>query len=213
MKEAFPLSWPSGYKRTRPQDQLPNKQWKHPIAKYQEALVKELERMGASTMLLSTNVPVGMRGQLISGTTVRDPGVAIYFNLKGKDDFSWQQVLQIHNPYPTRDEVEDAYKPLAIRWHPERSDGRGDAETFKLLSEARTRALAWVDQREKQEHQHVIACDKWNEVRLNINAIRIALSDMRSLERTGVSGILERVFKGFEEIPEYASSTTTATGA
>lgn len=210
MKEAFPLAWPASYKRTRPQDQLPNKQWKHPIAKYQENLVKELERMGASTMLLSTNVPVGMRGQLISGTAVRDPGVAVYFNLKKKEDFSWQEVLMIHNPYPTREEVEDAYKPLAIKWHPERAGG--DIETFKLISEARSKALAWVEQREKQEHQHVIACDKWNEVRLNINAIRIALSDMRSLERTGVSGILERVFKGFEEIPEYASSTTASAG-
>ena len=207
MKEAFPLAWPQGYPRTRPQDQLPNKQWKHALPKYQELLVKELERMGVGSMVLSTNIPVGLRGQLISGTAVRDPGVAVYFSLASKEDFSWQEILKLSNPYPTKEEIEAAYRPLARQFHP---DMGGDIESFKLVSQARAKALAWVEQREKQEHAHVIACDKWNEVRLNINALRIAIADMRSLDRTGVSGILERIFKGFEELPEHASSTVAS---
>ena len=199
MKEAYPLAWPQGWPRTRPQDQLGNKQWKLILPKCQEMLVKELERMGVSSMVLSTNIPVGLRGQLISGTAVRDPGVAIYFSLKQKVDFSWQEVLKIDNPYPTREEIEAAYRPLAVKFHP---DHGGDLESFKLVSQAKAKAIAWSEQREKQEHQHVIACDKWNEVRLNINAIRLALAAMRSVERSGVTGILERVFKGFEALPE-----------
>jgi hypothetical protein len=208
MKEAYPLQWPQGWKRTRPGDQKTNGQWKMEVREAQDGLLKELERMKASSVIVSTNVPVGLKGQLVSGTSVRDPGVAVYFSIVTEADFSWMDVLKIDNPYPTLEEVQAAYKPLAIKYHPEAPGG--DAETFKMLSEALGKAKAWVAQREKQEHQHVIACDQYKEVRWNINAIRLSLAAMRAIDRYGVTGILERVFKGFEQLPENANATAPA---
>jgi len=55
------------------------------IAAAIDRLAGEIQRLGAINELLSTNVPVGLKGLPYSGSAEpRDPGVAIYFDLKDK---------------------------------------------------------------------------------------------------------------------------------
>jgi hypothetical protein len=119
LKEAYPLSWPSGWPRTRPQDQKPMGTWKRTANQYREGLMTELERMGSPSFVISSNVPVSSRGSMVPGIEPRDVGVAVYFSRALKEDFSWQNALGITDPYPTEDQVNDAFKRLAKQYHPD----------------------------------------------------------------------------------------------
>lgn len=85
MIEAFPLYWPVGYKRTN------SRTWsrfKVTMDKAQRFLRDELSRMGATGLIISTNIPVKKDGMLYAdwmNKKIDDPGVAIYFKYKGKD--------------------------------------------------------------------------------------------------------------------------------
>jgi len=85
MIEAFPLYWPVGYKRTN------SRTWsrfKVTMDKAQRFLRDELSRMGATGLIISTNIPVRKDGMLYAdwmNKKIDDPGVAIYFKYKGKD--------------------------------------------------------------------------------------------------------------------------------
>lgn len=206
MKEAYPLSWPEGWIRTRIQDRKSQAAWKKSANESRDALIKELERMGVESMLISTNIPTKFTGALQVTQEPRDPGVAVYFSRKLKEDYSWQDILGINDPAPSLDMIDRAYREKARLHHP---DSGGDLETFKMITAARDRAKAWVNMRENQEHQYVIPCDTFKEVRWNINAIRMTISYIRGLERCGTSGLIERAFKGFEAITEKASAQTT----
>lgn len=46
-----------------------------------------------------------------------------------------------------------------------------------------------------------IACDQWETIAENIRAVGLAIEAMRSLERWGVSQVIERVFSGFTALP------------
>lgn len=48
----------------------------------------------------------------------------------------------------------------------------------------------------------VFACDKWNRVEDNMQAIRKTIEAMRGLDRWGVSDMLKRAFTGFKALPE-----------
>lgn len=171
------LQWPDGWERTRIQDRKPQSAWKRPLSSYRDALVKELERMGATSILISR----GSNERL-------DPGVAVWFSLK-KEDFSWQDGLGLDSPAPTLDEIENAYKAKAMKHHPDRG---GDIEIFKKLGEHRKNAKAWVLGTHDQRHEYVVPCDRFNEFKLNMAALRLAFAAFRSLERVGVPAILER---------------------
>ncbi len=205
MKEAYPLAWPDGWIRTRIDQRKGNAQWKKLANESREALIKELERMGVEGMLISTNIPVKLGGALQSVQEPRDPGVAVYFSRKLKEDYSWQDILGINDPAPSHDMIDRAYREKARLHHP---DSGGDMETFKMITTARDRAKAWVNMRENQEHQYVIACDQFKEVRHNITAIRLTIAAIRQMERCGTSSLLERAFKGFEAITEVAGAKT-----
>lgn len=173
-----PLQWPEGWERTRIQDRRPQTAWKKPYSGYRDALIKELERMGATTILISRSPAERM-----------DPGIAIWFSLK-KEDFSWQDGLGIDSPAPTLDEIETAYRAKAMRYHPDRVGG--DIEIFKKLGEHRRSARAWVLGTHTERHEFVVPCDRFTEARLNLAALRLAFAAFRSLERVGVPAILER---------------------
>ncbi|RYD77197.1 MAG: J domain-containing protein [Sphingobacteriales bacterium] len=53
----------------------------------------------------------------------------------------------------------------------------------------------------------VLACDKWDKLGDNMQAIRKAVEAIRGLERWGVSDMLNRVFTGFKALPERASES------
>lgn len=103
--QRYPLAWPMNWKRTRSVDRRRADFRKHTtkivtlggqstertersaltIAGGIDRLAGEIQRLGALNEILSTNVPVSLKGLPYSTPTEpRDPGVAIYFDLKGK---------------------------------------------------------------------------------------------------------------------------------
>lgn len=82
-KEQYPLSWPQDWPRTRLAEQRTMAAWKRNANDYREELAKELDRRKAPVAIISTNVPLSVRGQMIATATagVRDVGVAIYFSM------------------------------------------------------------------------------------------------------------------------------------
>jgi len=196
-KESFPLSWPADWPRTRLADQRTMASWKRSANDYREELAKELDRRKAPIAIISTNVPLSVRGQMVATAVsqVRDVGVAIYFSLPMTEDFSWQDGLKIDSPAPSDDEINSAFRKLAAQYHPDKPGG-GDREMFLALSRHRDNAMRWAH-RMNAEPQHVIACDTFKEVRLNLAAIAFTLKAMRQIDRCGTSAVLERSFKSF----------------
>jgi len=52
-----------------------------------------------------------------------------------------------------------------------------------------------------KKKQYVLACDRWQKVEDNIQAIRLSVAAIRGLERWGASEVLERAFTGFAALP------------
>lgn len=200
-QEAYPLTWPSGWQRTRPQDRKPMSSWKGTAVKYRDALAVELDRMKSPFSVISSNVPVNARGGLERGIEPLDVGVAVYFSRQMKEDFSWQDALNIHDPAPTTEQINEAYRKLAALHHPDKG---GDLEMFRAVTRHRDNAMRWVTRKTDARFDYVIACDLFKEVRLNMAAIVMSIKAIRQLERCGTSSMLERAFKGFEALPEQA---------
>lgn len=202
-KEAFPLSWPQDWPRTRPQDQRSMASWKKTANQYRDALVKELSRMESPTAVISSNVPLNLRGAMTPGIEPRDVGVAVYFSRKVKEDFGWQDVLGIRDPIAaTEAQVQESFKRLAQLYHPDRG---GDIAMFQKVTSARDNALRWINRKTDQNFGYVIAADQFKEVRLNMAAIVMTIRAIRQIERCGTSSLLERAFKGFSALPEYVA--------
>lgn len=95
---AFPLAWPEGWPRTlafqrkwggnfRIHDRMAHSSALVTFDHSRTLLLKELERMGVSSVTLSTNIPLRLDGQARAGAAVGkidDPGVAVYFSFKGR---------------------------------------------------------------------------------------------------------------------------------
>lgn len=208
-KESFPLSWPEDWPRTRPQDRRAMGSWKRTANQYREGLVTELSRMESPSAVISSNVPLNLRGAMTQGVEPLDVGVAVYFSRKIKEDFSWQDALGIHDPAPTEQQVQDAFRRLAQQYHPDRG---GDVAMFQAVTKHRDNAIRWITRKTNQDFPHVIACDQFREVRLNMAAIVMTIKAIRQIERCGASSLLDRVFKGFSALPEHAGPTAVAAG-
>lgn len=88
MYETYPLHWPAGYKKTLSVSRI-DSQFKQTMNTAQQFLRKEIERLHASDLIISTNIPVrksdgGFYSEWMN-KKLEDPGVAIYFKIKGKD--------------------------------------------------------------------------------------------------------------------------------
>jgi hypothetical protein len=204
-KEAFPLSWPEDWPRTLPQDQRPMASWKRTANQYREMLAKELSRWESPSFVISSNVPLTLRGGLeTKGVEPRDVGVAVYFSRKVKEDFSWQEVLGIRNPVAaTEAQIQDAFKRLAQQYHPDRG---GDLAMFQKVTTARNNAIKWLNRDTDQNFPFVIPADQFREVRLNMAAIVYSIKAFRQLERCGTSAVLERAFRGLSALPAHVES-------
>lgn len=178
------LRWPDGCDRTRIKERKTANGWKGITAKYRDGLVSELERMGATSILISRSSDERM-----------DPGVAVWFSLK-KEDFSWQQGLGLDTPAPTFDQIDEAYKYKARACHPD-APGGGDGELFKRLGDWRRAAKAWVSGTHDHRHEYVMAIDQYSEARLNLCALKMAFSYLRGLERVGAPAILTQTLGAF----------------
>lgn len=188
------LEWPAGTPRTFIGSREGNSQWKKTMTYYEEMLVRELDRLGVVGIKITTN------------NTAQDPGVAVWISRQREADYSWQQILGIDNPAPTREEVNSAYRHKVAPFHPD-SAGGGDPENFLLVTKARDRAFEWIEMSEGRTHNMVIACDRWKEARLNLNAIRLNIAALRQIERCGTSAMMEKAFAGYAAITEGASAT------
>ncbi len=171
--------------------------WKLPANKYRDHLATELDRLGSPFSVISSNVALNVRGAMTAGVEPLDVGVAVYFSRKIKEDFSWQDALNLHSPAPTEQQVHEAYRRLAAQYHP---DQGGDVEMFRSVTRHRDNALRWVNRKANNNFDYVIACDQFKEVRLNMAAIVLTIKAIRQIERCGTSSLLERAFKGFSAL-------------
>lgn len=58
-------------------------------------------------------------------------------------------------------------------------------------------AVWWV----KKGREHVIACDRWKTVGLNMRAIDMTIDALRGIDRWGTSQVVEKAFAGFAALP------------
>lgn len=85
MAEAFPLYWPDGWKRTRGARRVKS-QFRKTTQAVKDYLYYEVERLGGRRLIISTNIPTRKDGEFYaSHREPDDPGVAVYFQYKGKD--------------------------------------------------------------------------------------------------------------------------------
>ena len=182
--EELKLKWPDGIERTRIKERKPNKAWSKTRLEYHNALVEELGRMGATSILISRSADERI-----------DPGVAVWFSLK-KEDFSWQQTLGLDNPAPTFEEIDSVFRDKAKKCHPD-SPGGGDPALFKKLNEARIQAKAWIQGTHDHRHEYVMGIDQYSETRWNLQALKLAFSYIRGLERVGAPAILSQTLGAF----------------
>lgn len=181
-----PLKWPDGWGRTLIDNRKSQSGWRKPIEYYQDGVLKGLERMGVTTATISYNERAAQR---------MDPGVAVWYSLAPTDDFSWQGGLGLDNPAPSIKEIDDAFRKLAQKHHPDAvmNGSGGDVQVFHRLTEYRKQARAWVLGTNAPALDNCIPCDRFIDVRQNLAAIRMALAAFRQLERVGIPAILERV--------------------
>lgn len=82
--EAYPLQWPPGWART-PVERREHARFKCEPGKARDGLLRELDRLGAISPKLSSNIPTRNDGlPYARHAQPSDSGVAVYFILKGK---------------------------------------------------------------------------------------------------------------------------------
>jgi len=79
--DSYPLSWPSGYRRTK------SASWsrfgKHSLFEARNVLKEEVRRLGGSNLVISTNMRTRTDGDVYSNAREPDDsGVAVYFQRK-----------------------------------------------------------------------------------------------------------------------------------
>jgi len=84
MIESFPLCWPANWKRT-PWHQQSSSRFRLTLDQARKDLQYEVDMLGASRLIISTNMPLRRDGEFYaSAKNPDDPGVAVYFIYKKK---------------------------------------------------------------------------------------------------------------------------------
>lgn len=88
MTEPYPLQWPDGWPRT-PDCDRGHSRFTSTLARALRDTLAELERLGASNVVVSSNLPQRHDGKFYTSATTRvtepnDSGVAAYFQWRGK---------------------------------------------------------------------------------------------------------------------------------
>lgn len=200
MKTPYPLDWPEGWPRTLLRDRRDRKAWKDTLLQSANKLRREMSKSKVLSFVISCNIPP--TGQNFADVpTPADTGVAVWFSRERKDDYSWQETLHIDSPSPTADEVNTAFKKMAAQYHPD-NPRTGDINIYHRYDEAKKRALDFIARKTGANYQQVIAIDTFNQVRLNMRAVQMALVYLRGLENCGAPMILERAYEGFAALTE-----------
>lgn len=181
------LRWPEGQKRTRINLRDKRGQWKKPLSHYLSELQSELAKIKAAGIVI-TGDPDSQK---------IDPGVAVYFSLPPAEaSGDWQDILGIDNPKPSEAEIDEVVKKLRFQFHPE-GPRTPNLEMYLKVGEAEREAKAWATGNFGKKYERAIACDRYNEVRLNVKAIQYTINRLRGVEDFGAPGFLDRVFAGF----------------
>jgi hypothetical protein len=205
MKEPYPLAWPEGWQRTLLRDRRANKAWKDTLIQSAEKLRAELKKTKVLSYVISSNIPPSGKS-FADVPRPADTGVAVWFSRERPDDYSWQETLHISSPSPTEAEILEAFKRLALPYHPDKPTA--DINIYHRYDDAKKRALDFIRRKTGANYQQVIAIDTFEEVRWNMRACQMSLFYLRGLENCGSAAILERAFEGFAEIPEAVSAAT-----
>jgi hypothetical protein len=183
------LRWPDGWPRTLIEHRQSRNAWRKAIMEYQKAITKELIAMKVTAASITFNPP-----------SVRDPGVAVWYSLESAEDVSWQIGLQIDNPAPTLDQIDSAFKRLALKCHPDtHPDDPSALEMFKKINAFRDSARAYILGTAAPRLENCIPMDRFVDVKQNLAGVRLFLSYVRGMERLGgpavVKRIMERTFR------------------
>lgn len=81
MTESFPLRWPAGWPRTPSHRRMYPSAFRVEYVRCRSHLYRELDRFGASGIVVSSNLRPDHNPARVD---MVDPGVAIYFNLDGR---------------------------------------------------------------------------------------------------------------------------------
>jgi hypothetical protein len=198
-----PLRWPDGWRRTLIEKRSANKSWKKPLSFYTSGIGRELERMKATKIVLTCNEAV------LEG---RDPGAAVWFQMPTDQNFEWQTGLHIDNPLPTIAEIDEHYKELAKKVHPDSAGDKADTKMFMRLTEWRQQAIEYARRGgDARTVEHCIPCDSFTQARSNVAGIRFALSYFRGLERVGIPAIVDRIMeRAFKQMLSEGDHVTAA---
>lgn len=83
MIEAYPLQWPTGFKRTK--KPISSRFGKHTLKRVRNELRHEIRRLNGDRLIISTNMKTRKDGDVYSNAKEpEDSGIAIYFHLKGE---------------------------------------------------------------------------------------------------------------------------------
>lgn len=133
MTQAYPLQWPTGWPVT-PAPKRVRSRFGITQDKAQREIVNEVQRLGGRNLVISTNIQIRRDGlPYTRQTMLEDPGVAVYFTLKGE--------------------------------------------------------------------QKCFACDRWDLVKDNMQAIAKTIEALRGIDRWGSSKMVEQAFRGFVSLP------------
>ena len=94
MIDAYPLQWPTAWPRSTIRQ---GSAFKKPLAAARDELYNELRLLGATNVVISTNIITNLNGTYRTKQSVPDDrGVAVYFKLNGEDQCfpcdRWQYV-------------------------------------------------------------------------------------------------------------------------
>lgn len=87
MTQAYPLAWPEGWTRTTSVARKSHSPFSTTFDKARRELLDELRRLGAKNVVISSWLPLRLDGQPradVARRRIDDPGVAVYFELRGK---------------------------------------------------------------------------------------------------------------------------------
>lgn len=84
IESSYPLQWPAGRRKVAPGNR-DRSAFRTTPGKARDFLLKEIQRLGGSKLVLSTNIPLKKDGTpYAGGYRLEDEGVAVYFDYNGK---------------------------------------------------------------------------------------------------------------------------------
>lgn len=94
-REPYPLQWPEGWKRT---------QWRHvpkfgaQFSRDRDSVIRQLKKRGGNHIVITSDLPTRNDGLPYANATCSDPGIAVWWVEKGKEQVMacdrWQKVVQ-----------------------------------------------------------------------------------------------------------------------